>query len=448
MRLTSIKAESLNNSRDIAIEFEDDVTFLTGVNGCGKTAILRALNALLAPNLEALSALDFTKIQVEFVLDGKKRSLSAQKRDAEISISASHIKRAFNFDTYEEDAFSYADSDAIKAYYREVLIQSSNKDPVLQFLSTVPTPMYLGLDRRHAIKVSRMRRVRPEHRSRKRNVFSSPLGDSLSQAVALAEEQFAKVRYQTSVFDSEFNRDLLLSLLDLPQSDPFELKPPTDKDRALIERARRALLSFPRVEGISAEDIRARLDPALADIGKTVEKIPKGFTLADFSDDEPSQSILALVLEWVRMKPLLLQVTKVADLVTSYNEHVKKARSPISEYSRLIDDFYNQTGKTIGFSSNGRIEVRTKNSTFGVDELSSGEAQIFVILTHLAFNPHASEAGVFIIDEPELSLHLLWQDMLIQNMMQANSEIQYIMATHSPAIIGELVEKARDLTPA
>jgi predicted ATPase len=146
------------------------------------------------------------------------------------------------------------------------------------------------------------------------------------------------------------------------------------------------------------------------------------------------------------LKPTLSQITKVAELATLYNNKVSEANKQIAQYCGLINNFYDQTGKKLGFNTAGDVYVEKGDERFGIDELSSGEAQIFVILTHLAFNPYASQAGVFIIDEPELSLHLFWQDMLVESMLKANPDIQYLMATHSPAIIGTRVDKALDMS--
>ena len=82
-----------------------------------------------------------------------------------------------------------------------------------------------------------------------------------------------------------------------------------------------------------------------------------------------------------------------------------------------------------------------------MSSFSSGEAQIFVILTHLSFNPSAKKANVFIIDEPELSLHVYWQELFVDSVISANNEIQLIMATHSPSIILDRLSSCVDIKP-
>jgi predicted ATP-binding protein involved in virulence len=447
VRLKTFLATKLNHIEHLKIDFSRDVTFLTGVNGSGKTSVLRAINALLNPNLEALAMLNFEEISISFEISSKVYTLVAQKDNRKITISASHLKSQYTYEAFEDELYSNEDPETRRTYYRELMLVGSKERPVLNFLSNVPTPMYLGLDRRHSSQLKRLRWRAVEPRRRKRNIFFSPLSDSLNQAVALAENAFSEVRFKTSRFDAEFNRDLLLSLLEIPETDPFGLDPPTIKDRELIETTREALRQLPGVAGVSADDIRARLNPALANIDEIVKQIPKNFDFDKVeSDENNSRTAFTALLQWARLKPTLSQITKVAELATLYNSKVSEVNKEIAEYSGLIDNFYDQTGKTLGFDSSGRVSVQKGAESFGIEELSSGEAQIFVILTHLAFNPYASEAGVFIIDEPELSLHLFWQDMLVESMLKANPNIQYLMATHSPAIIGTRVDKALDMS--
>jgi predicted ATP-dependent endonuclease of OLD family len=73
---------------------------------------------------------------------------------------------------------------------------------------------------------------------------------------------------------------------------------------------------------------------------------------------------------------------------------------------------------------------------------------LFLIITQLFFNPFAQEANVFIIDEPELSLHVQWQELFVSSVISANPNVQYIMATHSPSIILDRLSHCRDLSKA
>jgi predicted ATP-binding protein involved in virulence len=45
---------------------------------------------------------------------------------------------------------------------------------------------------------------------------------------------------------------------------------------------------------------------------------------------------------------------------------------------------------------------------------------------------------IFIIDEPELSLHLGWQELFVDSITTSSPETQFILATHSPSIVGSI----------
>jgi predicted ATPase len=80
-------------------------------------------------------------------------------------------------------------------------------------------------------------------------------------------------------------------------------------------------------------------------------------------------------------------------------------------------------------------------------ELSSGERQIMIVLTFLSFL--AGSNSIFVIDEPELSLHIRWQSYLIDSLRNLRPVgCQIIVATHAPEIAGRAREFSRILKPS
>jgi predicted ATPase len=89
----------------------------------------------------------------------------------------------------------------------------------------------------------------------------------------------------------------------------------------------------------------------------------------------------------------------------------------------------------------GQIKIHRPDETeVPIEALSSGERQLLVMFGHLFFNSFGDRSNVFVIDEPELSLHLRWQEILLQEMQDSSSRAQFIIATHSPEIVGDLTE--------
>lgn len=73
------------------------------------------------------------------------------------------------------------------------------------------------------------------------------------------------------------------------------------------------------------------------------------------------------------------------------------------------------------------------NSFYDIRRLSSGEERLFTLLSNLASNN--TKNIVYLIDEPEYSLHIDWQLKLVDVLFQLNPKVQLIITTHSPDII-------------
>lgn len=91
-------------------------------------------------------------------------------------------------------------------------------------------------------------------------------------------------------------------------------------------------------------------------------------------------------------------------------------------------------GNDIVFKTN-----KTLNNDFSVKlsvkSLSSGELNIVTILYYLIFE--TTRGSIVLIDEPEISLHVVWQEQLsalIEKIMESKPGVQVIIATHSPFI--------------
>lgn len=106
--------------------------------------------------------------------------------------------------------------------------------------------------------------------------------------------------------------------------------------------------------------------------------------------------------------------------------------TPKKQFQDLIDELFAPTAKTIVRNSN-EILFSQYGETLQPYMLSSGEKQILVIL--LTALVQENRPGVMLMDEPEISLHIEWQQRLITLIRTLNPNTQIILCTHSPAII-------------
>ena len=103
-------------------------------------------------------------------------------------------------------------------------------------------------------------------------------------------------------------------------------------------------------------------------------------------------------------------------------------------------------GKKIEIGANGKMVVRLdNNSSLPLSRLSSGERQIIIMFYNLLF--HAGSNALVIMDEPEISLHVSWQQRLgsLFNDICRVRNIQMIVATHSPQVIHDKWDCATEL---
>lgn len=99
-----------------------------------------------------------------------------------------------------------------------------------------------------------------------------------------------------------------------------------------------------------------------------------------------------------------------------------------------INSLFDECNKFVRFD-NGKILIKMKDSDEEIryNLLSSGERQLLYILIKTANS--SLEDTVLLMDEPEISLHLTWQEKLISTIKSINDSCQLIIVTHSPAIL-------------
>ncbi|EIZ1043744.1 AAA family ATPase [Vibrio parahaemolyticus] len=147
--------------------------------------------------------------------------------------------------------------------------------------------------------------------------------------------------------------------------------------------------------------------------------------------------------EWLKnISPNYLLKESLIGLATfGYgNSHVVANK----EYAELFEGFQEilkiMLPATLGFK---HLEIRipevvlvTESGEFSIDAASGGVASIIGIAWQIYMFSQNKENFVITIDEPENHLHPSMQRELIPNLSKAFSKAQFVIATHSPFIIG------------
>ena len=113
-------------------------------------------------------------------------------------------------------------------------------------------------------------------------------------------------------------------------------------------------------------------------------------------------------------------------------ERAQRLSQPKNKFQDMMDSLFAETGKRL---------IRSKNeimfSQIGEEltpyQLSSGEKQMLAILLTVLIEDN--QHYVLFMDEPEVSLHVDWQQRLIDLIVELNPNVQVVLTTHSPAVI-------------
>lgn len=118
--------------------------------------------------------------------------------------------------------------------------------------------------------------------------------------------------------------------------------------------------------------------------------------------------------------------------VNDANEKVQALAQEKLHFFDLLDQLFADTGKKILRTSNEIVLVQ-HGENLTPYQLSSGEKQMLIIL--LTVLVQDKQSYTLFMDEPEISLHIEWQQKLIGLIRDLNPNAQIILTTHSPAVI-------------
>lgn len=99
----------------------------------------------------------------------------------------------------------------------------------------------------------------------------------------------------------------------------------------------------------------------------------------------------------------------------------------------IINELFKETYKTINTDKSKLEFILSDGKHLSMYELSSGEKQVLYILLKILLQEQ-KEYIVF-MDEPEISLHIDWQEILINKILLLNPNCQLLIATHAPSLI-------------
>ncbi|MBK7669268.1 MAG: ATP-binding protein [Sphingobacteriaceae bacterium] len=302
----------------------------------------------------------------------------------------------------------------------------------------------MGLDRKiyegRAID-SRFRNKRLWGYPKKRRFFegsggSSAIDSSLEDVQYLVFEYFRKVAFEQPKISEEFKKKIFHLSFKFNEDKNIETIPKNAD--GILDKKNQVLKAIENLDirflDFSAKEFFNKME----DLINANEEVKK----EDLDQKEKDQLSFDLLMKWINNSSQMKRVEEIISFSQTYQEKIIELRAPIKRLEKITSNFLREGKKQIQVADDGELKVKLSNGTLtNVFELSSGEKQIVIMIAHLIFEEDQKPSGVFIIDEPELSLHIAWQEIFVSSITEASPNTQFILATHSPVIIGDTDEK-------
>lgn len=444
MKLLGFKARALNGHLDFdLVAFNPTVTFLTGINGSGKTSLIRAVMALLTPDIDWLMNNQYESISLDILHDSATHTISARRKGDNVRLSyvaagsdISYVITPTQYRRMSRERFRYDhDDEGELIQVTETVSLIPDGETVFQRIQQLPTPIFLGLDRTTLASGSQQGRRRNARRPQARRphiTIRSFLDDSVAEAESLAEEARRAAELKRTRRADALREDLLLAFFQNSPKATQTGELPKSGDIRRLEKTRRSLKTAFSFLGIPDQRLEASIDPFFSELISAATEL-QGVKINELTNNSP---YLSKIIAWFANAPKLATIRDVEVLVNRFNEEERSLFSDVNRYLDVINSFFQDSGKRVSYNKDGSLSVKLPSGVDGdVYYLSSGERQLFVLITALMFNDVDSQAEILIIDEPELSLHIKWQEAFVDSLMIANPDAQLILATHSPSII-------------
>ena len=433
MKILELKITKLHDYIDYNIMFNKDVTFLYGDNGCGKTTVLNIITSIITGRVYELFKFRFNSIALKYIEQHSNtpKKIIIHKNNENSTLIINYNQKDYAIELQRIRIMEERIEDEIEIEHLYLSEYS-----VLSEIKKEFSYIYLPLNRNGSINDNVSIYMRKNlHRLYTRASAYSDL--TINDVTTLIRESYNRINFTLSKINENFSEELLKSFLDIEN----------------ITNAKQLLIYANKLNPDDISKIQNDYTVVLITIKKwddsTNEKITIFFESL-LNDIKKSKNENGLNIEILFKLSELIKINSVIEKAERLEQSKSKVTQPLSNFLNAVNKFIKgkNNKKEICIDKEGQLFLKTSHKPkIDLQLLSSGEKQIVTFFAYLVFGLNNTNQSLFIVDEPELSLHLEWQLEFVDTLLELNPDIQLIFATHSPEIIGKRRDKAFKLIP-
>ena len=427
-------------SYDISVESQGLLSIITGLNGSGKTTIMRIIDNLSKGKLHYFYELPFDSIEIKLRNDhdpfGQPLRIFIMKKNIEDKKGDKHSDNQPDTNVMPEKEVVFLcyikDKGKEKKVSEAVLMKKKKKGDSI-FDSTYMTFESFRISLRDMdAPVNNYPNVdKINYTIETKNVGKSkgiPFTFYSSFKVKFIEAQRLLISEQNKEKEQTTSKPTIKDVADklakhLKEARYNFLEESQKKSNNLIEKILNS-----KDKGMTEEEYNL----AREELMPTVDEL-KTYNLASesiFPYNQQDKRILSVYIQDQKAK--LEMFSDVLMELNLFSKLLKKKKF---------------AHKEITFSPQDGLRAYTdKGLPIDLENLSSGEQNEIIILYRLIFD--VSSDIILLIDEPEISLHVIWQEEFMSDLEEIAKvrKQQMIIATHSPQIIGNRWKWCYDLS--
>ncbi|SCB53097.1 AAA family ATPase [Rhizobium lusitanum] len=408
----------------LVIDLERDANFLVGRNGTGKTSLINLIYWILAGRHAPLFAVNFSSAEIVFSHPDRRYSPTLfVERHVDSDDDPVSVTYRFKDAKSKPDAFNYSFP---SKYYRRP------NDPINVNLRKLRAELqkrfqvtWLALNR----SVPSSNALAPDGSK----IGTSEVDTKIQDTIQRLSTYVTKLGADFSDEVESFQKQLLLSFL-VEEKDKGDVQLLGHLD---LEEEKVQLTSMLRELKLLPEEYIPKVDRHIS----AAKTLTTGSLKA-----QPFTNIIKMYDIW-----------KLHGWVDKWRM-LQSRRNMIFHYKDLFLKKLNEMlYRKVAFFDSGNI-LRVKALRKGIsvpapDELiynegdadnidvtalSSGEKQLIILLAETLLRER--RPYIYIADEPELSLHIEWQEKLVPLILEISPQAQIFFATHSPDIVNRYGE--------